>query len=244
MGFSLFQLFKKPDVQQLDAFYRNLNLDNYKWTAFAVNQRTLEGSLLTRELAMSGDSPSFSWQTAEVEDGIFHLVNQGKKAVFNGKVTFPEEKEQAKKNFNQLVDRLIERELTFFQQGFKEGKQSLRQLEAEERALEWIRVSFDVLSRGIVESLTNPDYLFQNTLFAGINPKTGKREIRLMTFNLDMTFILLDDNDLRVIIYNKVPNVSLEELKPALSGDYSARKREIIDHLTALLAVLSKGFHL
>lgn len=242
---SLFTIFKKPGHQQLDAFYRTLSLSRYSWMAFAVNQRTLKGSLLTKELALSGDSiEAFSWQTAEERDGHFHSVRNGKKKLFEELVKDPEVREKKRDQFNQLLDQLIELHLKTFKTEFEKGTPTLRQLEAEEKALEWIRVSFDVLKKAIIESLTNPDFLFQTSLFAGVNPQSKKQEIRLITFNLDMTFILLPDHNLRVLIYNKKPHLSPEELKPALMGDYSARKREILDQLTSLLAVLSRGFHL
>ena len=106
-----------------------------------------------------------------------------------------------------------------------------------------MRVSFEMLTKAVLESLTNPDYLFQTTFFAGQNPKTNMFEMRLITFNLDMTFLLLDDKNLRVIIYNQKPGEKLEDLKPALTGDYSYRKREMFNHFITLLSVLSKGMH-
>lgn len=241
----LFAFFKKPGLQQLDAFYRTLDLADYSWMAFAVNQRTLKGSLLTKELALSGDSKdAFSWQTAEVKTGHVHCVRSGKKKIFDEQVNDPSQLEKNQEQFNRLLDQLIEFHLNTFKTEFEKSPPSLRQMEAEEKALEWIRVSFDVLKKAIIESLTNPDLLFQTSFFAGLNPKTKKQEIRLITYNLDMTFILLPDHNLRVLIYNKKPHLSAEELKPALMGDYSFRKREILDQLTSLLAVLSHGFHL
>lgn len=242
---SLLPFLKKSGHQELDAFYRTLVLSNYSWMAFAVNQRTLKGSLLTKELALSGDSrEAFSWQIAEEKTGHFHRVRSGKKTIFNELVQDPVNQEKNRDTFNKLLDQLIEYHLNTFKTEFEKGTPTLRQLEAEEKALEWIRVSFDVLKRAVIESLTNPDFLFQTSFFAGTNPQTKKQEIRLITFNLDMTFILLPDHNLRVLIYNKKPHLSPEELKPALMGDYSVRRREILDQLTSLLAVLSRGFHL
>ena len=241
-----FQIFKKPSLQNIEDYYRTAlkNGRELEWLAFAVNQRTLRESHLTKELVLTENNESFSWQTAEVNNGHYHMVNKGKKPLFNGLVTDANEQQFCKNLFNELLDQRIEDQLRRFQEGFKLGQLSMRQLETEDKALEWMRVSFEVLQRGIVESLTNPDFLFQCTLFAGLNPKTQKREIRLIAFNLDMTFILLDDHDMRVMIYNKGAKETFDDVKPALIGDYSARKREMLDHLTALLAVCSKGFHL
>ena len=135
------------------------------------------------------------------------------------------------------------REIKYFTEKMNQSQFSARQVENEEKALEWVRVSFEMLTKAVLESLTNPEFLFQTTFFAGVNPKTNQHEIRLMTFNLDMTFLLLEDNNLRVLIYNKKPGDAESELKPALTGDYSFRKREIFDHFINLLSAISKGMH-
>lgn len=242
----LFNFFKKPSLEEIENYYRTAlkNGSDNEWLAFAVNLRILRDSHLTKELVLTENNESFSWQTAEASDGLYHMVNKGKKPLFNGLVTESSEQQFCKTLFNQILDQRIEDQLRRFQDAFSKGQLSMRQMETEDKALEWMRVSFEVLQKGIVESLTNPEFLFQCTLFAGLNPKTQKREIRLIAFNLDMTFILLDDHDMRVMIYNKGAKETFDDVKPALIGDYSARKREMLDHLTALLAVCSKGFHL
>lgn len=240
----LFNLFKKNSFHKLENFYLSEtthdSIKKYSWMALAINQRTISESMLTKELVLT---PKVSVQMAEVPGGIVHHLFFGSKTIYSALMQDELEIKNTRTLFNNLIDAFIEKEITFFSQSMNDSEFSPRQIEAEERALEWMRVSFELLTKGVLESLTNPDFLFQTTLFAGINPKTGKREMRLMTFNLDMTFLLLDDNNLRVLIYNKKPGDKDSELKPALTGDYSFRKREMFDHFINLLSVISKGAH-
>ena len=246
----LSNLFKKNSYKALESFYlkenSHENLKNYSWLALAVNQRTIGGSMLTKELVLSQEnpkSPNCALQLAELEKGIIHNVFFGSKKIYNGEMLNDDEIKNTRVLFNNLLDAFIEKEIKFFSESMNKSEFSPRQLEAEEKALEWMRVSFEVLTKAVMESLTNPEFLFQTTFFAGINPKSGRREMRLMTFNLDMTFLLLDDNNLRILIYNKKPTDKPEDLKPALMGDYSFRKREMFDQFIGLLSALRSGLH-
>ena len=245
-----FDVFKKSSFAKLESFYLEHNhlekLSFYPWMALAINQRSIAGSLLTKELVLTPLAPKktgISFQLAEIESGLVHHIFDASKKIFSGEIKNEDEVKDTKVLFNNILDSLIEREIKFFADQMNQSQFSPRQVENEEKALEWVRVSFEMLTKAVLESLTNPEYLFQTTFFAGINPKTNRHEIRLITFNLDMTFLLLEDNNLRVLIYNIKPGETLENLKPALTGDYSFRKREIFDHFINLLSAISKGMH-
>ena len=244
-----FDAFKKSSFKTLESFYLEQNhtdiLSKYPWMALAVNERSVAGSILTKELVLTGKTKNLgiSFQLAEIESGIVHHVFNGPKKIFSGEIKHDLEIKNTRMLFNNVLDALIEREIKNFTEGMKQSELSPRQLEAEDKALEWLKVSFEMLTKAILESLTNPDFLFQTTFFAGLNPKTGMQEMRLITFNLDMTFLLLPDRNLRVLVYNKKPGEELKDLKPALTGDYSLRKREIFDQFIHLLSVVSKGLH-
>lgn len=245
-----FDLFKKNSFPKLESFYLAQNhaekLSSYPWMALAINQRSISGSLLTKELVLTpvvATNPGVSFQLAELETGLVHHVYDASKKVFTGEIKNDLEIKNTRVLFNNILDSLIEREIKYFTEQMNKSTFSPRQMENEEKALEWTRVTFEILTKAVLESLTNPEYLFQTTFFAGINPKSGKHEMRLITFNLDMTFLMLDDNNLRVLIYNIKPGESAENLKPALTGDYSYRKREIFDQFINLLSAISKGMH-
>lgn len=247
----VFDLFKKNSFHKLENFYlqetTHDKLNQYPWMALAINQRTISESLLTKELVLTPletkTTPGISLQLADIASGMVHHVYQGPKKIYSGEMKDEMEIKNARTLFNNLIDTILEKEIKTIQTSMNASEFSPRQLESEEKALEWMRVSFEILTKGVLESLTNPDFLFQTTLFLGVNPKTKMREMRLMTFNLDMTFLLLQDNNLRILIYNKKPGDKDSELKPALTGDYSFRKREMFDQFVQLLSVISKGIH-
>ena len=245
-----FDLFKKNSYPVLESFYLALNhaerMSTYPWMALAINQRTISGSILTKELVLTpvvATNPGVSLQLAELETGLVHHVYDASKRVFTGEIKNELEIKNTRVLFNNVLDSFIEREIKYFTEQMNKSTFSPRQMENEEKALEWTRVTFEILTKAVLESLTNPEYLFQTTFFAGINPKSGRHEMRLITFNLDMTFLMLDDNNLRVLIYNIKPGEKTENLKPALTGDYSYRKREIFDQFINLLSAISKGMH-
>lgn len=245
-----FDLFKKNSFPKLESFYLAQNhsekLNSYPWMALAINQRSISGSILTKELVLTpivATNPGVSFQLAELETGLVHHVYDASKKVFTGEIKNELEIKNARVLFNNILDALIEREIKYFTEHMNKSTFSPRQMENEEKALEWTRVTFEILTKAVLESLTNPEYLFQTTFFAGINPKSGKHEMRLISFNLDMTFLMLEDNNLRVLIYNIKPGEKAENLKPALTGDYSYRKREIFDQFINLLSAISKGMH-
>ena len=248
-----FKLFKKNSFAQLESFYLEQtqlqSLENYPWMALAINERMLAGSMLTKELVLTSKDEAtkgLSLQMAEVPEGVVHHVFHGKKTIYSAQMNQSSNESEiinTRTLFNNLVDASIKKEITHFMEMMNKSEFNPRQLEAEEKALEWIKVSFEVLTKAIIESLTNPDYLFQTKIFMGVNPKTSRHEIRIITFNLDMTLLLLDDFNLRVLIYNIKPNENIQNLKPALSGDYSFRKREIFDQVITLISVISKGIH-
>ncbi len=244
-----FNLFKKNSFAQLESFYLEEGhahaLEQTRWMALAINQRSLAGSVLTKELVLTPKegASGISLQLAEVKSGLVHHVYHGKKSIYSSEMRDEAEIKNTRVLFNNLLDALIQKEIKHFAEAMNKSEFNSLQKEAEEKALEWIRVSFEILTKAIIESLTNPDYLFQTKLFMGVNPTTSKHEIRLITFNLDMTLILLDDHNLRVLIYNVKPSEEIKNLKPALSGDYSLRKREMFDHFIKLLSTLSKGMH-
>lgn len=245
-----FDALKKDSFNKLESFYldqtHGIALSKYSWLSLAVNLRTVSGSLLTKELVLTPldnkKTSGISIQLAETDIGLTQHVYLGSKTIYTAQTKDTEEVKNSRMLYNNFLDSFIQQEIKYFTERLNDGNFNPRQVENEEKALEWMRVSFEVLTKAVLESLTNPEFLFQTTFFCGVNPKTGKHEMRLITFNLDMTFYLLDDQNLRVMIYNKKPDNS-EDLKPALMGDYSFRKREIFDQFINLLSVISKGIH-
>lgn len=226
----------------LEQFYQHADLKSVQWMSLAVNKKTIKGSLLTKELEFFNNSDAFSLKIAETKNSFVHQLWQNQR--IQAKVSV-EPESRLNEYYNQLIQQLILFNIQATQEELNVNLGTKEFTPAEqaqdEKALEWIRVSFNVLKKAIIESFTNPELLFQTMLFMGVNPKTGLREIRMITFNLDMVFILLKSGALRIKIYNDKADAFGSSQKAVLEGDFNFRKREMFDELTDLTAILSPG---
>lgn len=241
----LLRFLKKDQTENINQFFTELHdvveTNSANWMALAINDRMIKESLLTKELVFytkdNHVKKSFSLQLADKNQALYTKLIKGTTTLVESDI---EVERNVKRQVKHLVENYMLKQFDFFKTQMNNSEFSPLQLENEEKALEWIRVSFEVLKKGIIESITNSEFLFQAKIFAGINPQTKEREIRIINFNLDMTLVLLSNNNLRVIIYNRKPGVPQKDLKPSLIGDYSFRKREIFDHIIDLFSLLIK----
>ena len=229
----------------LEEFYQSPLLKKSKWVSLAINKKSLAGSILTKELDIHTENEIFSLKVAETKKGYLHKLwkNQhlkGKKLITSQSPFLNE--------YNRLIDYKINNEIKYFQNELIKdtttNPSSNADISQNEKGLEWMRVSFKILEKAILETLTNSQFLFQATLFLGENPKTKNREIRLIIFNLDVQFILLKYGFLRVKIFNDKEGVFGNSKKAALEGDFNFRKKEMLDQLIQLIAISSSGLKL
>jgi hypothetical protein len=236
------KIFNSHAPKALSQFYQQAGINKVRWVSLAINKKSIGDSFLTKELDLLTEADVFSLKMAETSMGIHHQLWKNQES--NLKV-YIEAHSTLLLEFNQLIDKLIEKEILYFQSALNQlplGKTfSPTEVSQEEKALEWMRVSFQVLEKAIIESLTNTELLFQTLLFFGINPKTNNHEIRVVTFNLDIKFELHGNGGLRVKIYNDKNAEFGSTKKAALEGDFNFRKREMLDQLTNLLSALTPG---
>jgi hypothetical protein len=226
----------------LTQFYQQSALSSPQWVSLAINKNSIAESFLTKELDLLTESDVFSLKMAETKEGILHQLWRNQVSVCKTNI---ERNTSLLLEFNLLINKLIESEILYFQNQLNQPQvdkiYSPAEISQEEKALEWLRVSFQVLEKAVIESLTNPELLFQSLLFFGINPKTRTHEIRIITFNLDIKFELQNNCSLRVKIYNDKNGEFGSNKKTDLEGDFNFRKREMLDELTRLFSVLSPG---
>jgi hypothetical protein len=223
-------------------FYQHAGLNKARWVAIAVNKKSIADSFLTKELDFQTDSDAYSLKMAETKKGILHQLWKNQESICRVTIEVNSPKIL---EFNKLSDKLIEEEILYFQKILNASLDtktfSALEVSQEDKALEWMRVSFTILEKAIIESLTNPEFLFQALLFFGQNQKTGNHEIRVVAFNLDIKFELQKNNLLRVQIYNDKDAEFGTTKKAVLEGDFNFRKREMLDELTRMLSVLAPG---
>ncbi|MGZ3788041.1 MAG: hypothetical protein ACXVLQ_05925 [Bacteriovorax sp.] len=210
----------------------------------AINKKTIAESFLTKELEIQTNSDAFSLKIAETKDGLLHQLWRNGEEQGSGKLP---NTSNLIAEFNLLIDSLFEKKIHQYQQ--KLNRVDLKtftptEVSQEDKALEWMKVSFGLLEKAIIQSLTDPELLFQTMLFLGHNPKTSQDEIRVITFNLDIKFEFLPNGLLRVRIYDDKKAEFGSSKKAVLEGDFNFRKREMLDQLTRLISAQSKGIKL
>lgn len=234
------KFFHQNIAQMIVPFYHQLGLDA-QWISLAVNKTNFEGSLLTRELQVHSKSDAYMLRLALTDKGTHAQIWQNQLSLGSG---FTTKEDHSAEGLNSLLDQLIEKKIHTYQrklQNLDNKTFTSTEVTTEEKALEWIRTSFMILEKAVVQSLTDPELLFQTLLFIGTNPKTGLEEVRLITFNLDIKYEFLPNNLLRIRIYNDKNEEFGSAKKASLEGDFNYRKREMLDELTRLLSVISAG---
>lgn len=234
----MFGLRKKSSLESLASFYRNIPIDNNSWCLFNINKNYLKDSPITRELDIHHLQKLFQLKIAINGLKIFQEARIDHKIEYQNEIISNHE---LKLNFNQLIDEVISLNI-------QEFTTKLNTLEAidqnllltEEKALEWLKVSYKVLGESIAKNKLDYSY----SMFIGKNPKSQLTEIRLTIFNLDIMYQLLQDNHLRVIIYNDQQNAFGTAKTPALKGDFKLRKREMFNQLIDLLKLLKNSYHI
>lgn len=72
----------------------------------------------------------------------------------------------------------------------------------EARALQWIQASFGTLTRALDGVAKDSSLILTAGFFAGIEPTSGDRVLRLIAFNLDIFYYLRPDFSLQIIVYD------------------------------------------
>ena len=245
--FSLIKkLFKNNVIHDLDQFFQHAGQKKPLWVSIAINKRSIANSILTKELDLLTEKDVFSLKIADSKNGLFHQLWKNHEPIseFTIAQNSPDQTKMTS-HFNHLIDKHIDSEIKFFQKELNNINNDIiftkEEIALEEKALEWMKASFKVLEKAVIESLTNPDLLFQTLLFFGINPKTQKHEVRIILFNLDIIFELHENTSIRIKIFNDKNNKFGSNKKADLEGDFKLRKREMLDELTKIISVISPG---
>lgn len=237
------KLLTQNSTKSVERFYQHADLNAANWISLAINKNSIQDSLLTKELDILTNANSLSLKIAQTNHSLYHKMWINQNCL--GTEVLSSKSEYVLK-FNLLIDQLITQKLAGFQSKLSDIDSKIQftpeEISIENKALEWIRVSFELLKKAIIQSLTNSDLLFQTLIFIGTNPKSLSNEIRIITFNLDITFELLANKKLRVRIYNDKNEEFASNKKASLQGDFEFKKREIFDELIKLISAHSSGF--
>lgn len=234
-------LFSRNIRETMEQFYQHAGLENPQWVSVTANKKSFEGSLLSRELEIRTPHDASLARFALNDNGGTAELWKNQTSLARGSY---QENDSTASGFNTLIDQLIEKKIHQYQRKLQvlDNKTfTAGEVSTEDKALEWMKVSFMMLEKAVIQSLTDPGLLFQALFFMGTNPKSGVEEMRLIVFNLDIKFEFLDNNLLRVRIYNDKNEEFGTAKKASLEGDFNYRKREMFDEFIRLLSAVSTG---
>lgn len=81
-------------------------------------------------------------------------------------------------------------------------KTSEADINTETRALQWIQASFKTLEGALNKVAKDPESILVAAFFSGVHPEMGQSLLRLICFNLDINYFMLEDGSLRIVVYN------------------------------------------
>lgn len=115
----------------------------------------------------------------------------------------------------------------------------------EARAIEWMRVSFDLLKKAIEScprefASSNDVHFFSQSLIIERSTDARSISLRLLCFNLDITFKIEREQELQVVIYNHKDG---ESQRAALNAKLLRSAPQALDLLAGLIEASKKHFY-
>lgn len=230
----MFNFLYKNSIHKIDRFFKKYQPSTGDWSLILINKRFVENSPINREIDLYQNKNFYQLKLVEkkTDDFFISIFKNQRKYV---ECDFQNSKETID-TFLIFIDLQIQNTINIFTRKLNEQKLiSTTNLELEAKSLEWAKVSFKVLKDAIKSLEKEKSQAASLSLFMGINPKHQMPEIRIVIFNLDINYILLNDGQLRVRIYNDKTGEFKTAIAPALEGDFSHFKREFFEELIILL---------
>lgn len=224
----MFSLFKKLTINEVKENLANLSLNDYRWLSLSVNEAIEVQEEQKRLFQLSGNK-NFSLELIKIQNQIKLGLNNKKMNIENdNEVTI-----NIERFLNESIATFIDRKKSIL----TEGNKDILDFEGETKAHEWIRVSFEVLKKALEEAKNKEDLIVEYRLFMGKRPKSEENLIRLLAYNLDITYLFHSNGDLQVIVYNDKNAQRGSSKEPALSVIFKALKNQAYDELIHLLSV-------
>jgi hypothetical protein len=105
----------------------------------------------------------------------------------------------------------------------------------EMKALQWIQASFGTMSRALDQFETRKDLILTAAIFAGLEPQTGLKVLRVMAFNLDIFCYFQDDLSLQLTIFDDKDLGHGGAKSPTFQQNIKVTKPQIYDEIIKLV---------
>jgi hypothetical protein len=111
--------------------------------------------------------------------------------------------------------------------------------QSESKALEWLKVSFTTLNNALEKIGTDSNLILTAGFFCGLQPDTGEKVLRLLALNLDIFYYFLDDNSLRIVIFNDKDQGHGSAKSPIFHQIIKVTKAQFYDEIIKLINKLA-----
>ena len=112
--------------------------------------------------------------------------------------------------------------------------------QSEAQFLKWFEVSLTVLDKALDKFNKESHLVLTGCFFAGKRNDNSERLIRLIIFNLDIFFYLLEDNSLRVVIFDDKDKGHGEAQTPAFQQIIKVTKPQFYDQMILILQKITQ----
>ena len=105
----------------------------------------------------------------------------------------------------------------------------------ETRALQWIQASFTTLAGALKKVGNDPDLILTCSFFSGVSPQLSQRVLRLICFNLDINYFMLEDGSLRIVVFDDKGQGHGSQQQPSFHQIIKLTKPLFYDEMIKLL---------
>ncbi len=262
--FSFFKGRRNPSTQQvakLRELGEGLDFAAAEWFALGINAVNVGHCLFNRQIELKGRNMEFAFELGPKSDDRIEKMPEGPYFLrwhMPGEHSFMGHLDQGQAevfyNCNLLMDEAIELFIDKLKVHLPAPalqlapEAEMKALQQEERAREWLRVAFKVLSEAIQSTKGNPDLLLQARLWMGIDPsavgEAGRAPtpvVRLICFNLDIVANFLPEGGMRVRVFDDQDKGHGTSEHARLDAVFQLRHREVFDQIIQLLSVLGRA---
>jgi hypothetical protein len=116
---------------------------------------------------------------------------------------------------------------------------TIEDMQNEARALQWVQASFGVLTRALERMATDRSLILTAAFFSGFEKQSGKRIVRLIAMNLDISFYLSPDSSLQILIFDDKGEAHGSSKSPVFQQNIKVTKPQFYDEIIKLVHTLA-----
>ena len=233
---------KKIKEAHLRQFINEWNIDQAQWLGLSVNTSEVRGA--NQNIQLEGNyykkQHMIQWAQEDQNSPYLRLIRNHKRWK-ESKVNLADKDVFTKVMSGVLHLQMLRTREHLIQMAHAVPElepQNVPQIQGEDKALEWVKVSFVVLKKALEQALKDKDSTLQMMLFSGLNQKEELR-FKLRIYNLDITLEKMDQH-LEIIVFDKKGDEDFKPEHQVLKSPIYKLINPIIDEIIQLRPLTEK----